>query len=189
LERIYYAGIETPVGTIWAAKTKKGLVQVHANGERDSFLEELEKRVPGDYIEDRSMFKALEEKLGEWGEGKPVTFDGPYDLRGTEFQKDVWRAIHAIPHGKLASYGKLAENIGRPKAVRAVGNAVGSNPCGLVIPCHRVIWSNGGLGGFGGGFETKKLNNKRRFLMTEGVLPRWERNPEKDVDLTLLFEE
>jgi O6-methylguanine-DNA--protein-cysteine methyltransferase len=128
LERSYYAGIETPVGTIWAAKTKKGLVQIHANGERESFLEELGRRVPGDQIEDRSMFKALEMKLGEWSEGKPVIFDGPFDLRGTEFQKDVWRAIHAIPHGKLTSYGKLAESIGRPKAVRAVGNAVGANP-------------------------------------------------------------
>ena len=189
MERIYYAGIETPVGTIWAAKTKKGLVQVHANGKRDRFLDELGKRVPGDYIEDRSMFKGLEEKLEEWGEGKPVTFDMPFDLRGTEFQKDVWRAIQAIPHGRLSSYGRLAEAIGRPKAVRAVGNAVGSNPCGLVIPCHRVIWSNGGLGGFGGGFETEKLNNKRRLLMTEGALPRVEGNPERDVDLTLLFEE
>jgi O-6-methylguanine DNA methyltransferase len=189
LERIYYAGIETPIGTVWAAKTKKGLIQVHANGERDSFLDELDKRVPGDYIEDSSMFKALEEKLGEWSEGKPVKFDMPFDLRGTEFQKDVWKAIQAIPHGKLSSYGRLAETIGRPKAVRAVGNAVGSNPIGLVIPCHRVIWSNGGLGGFGGGFETKKLNNKRRLLMTEGALPRVEGLPERDVDLTLLFDE
>lgn len=189
MERIYYAGIETPIGTVWAAKTKKGLVQVHANGERDSFLEELDRRVPGDQIEDPSMFKELEAKLEEWSTGKPVKFDMPFDLRGTEFQKDVWRGIHAIPHGKLTSYGKLAETIGRPKAVRAVGNAVGSNPCGLIIPCHRVIWSNGGLGGFGGGYETEKLNNKRRLLMTEGVLSRWEDSPEKDVDLTRLFDE
>jgi O-6-methylguanine DNA methyltransferase len=189
MERIYYAGIETPVGTVWAAKTKKGLVQVHANGERDGFIEELTRRIPGDYIEDPSMFKVLEQRLKEWGDGKPVTFDGPYDLRGTEFQIDVWRAIHAIPHGKLSSYKRLAEAIGRPKAVRAVGNAVGANPCGLVIPCHRVIWSNGGLGGFGGGFETKKLNNKRRLLMTEGVLPRVEGKPEREADLTKLFED
>jgi methylated-DNA-[protein]-cysteine S-methyltransferase len=65
---------------------------------------------------------------------------------------------------------------------------VGANPCGLVIPCHRVIWSNGGLGGFGGEFETTKLNNKRRLLMTEGVLPRVEGKPEKEADLTQLFE-
>ena len=189
MERIYYARIETPIGPVWAAKTKKGLVQVHANGERDSFIAELTLKVPGDYIEDPSMFKDLTEKLREWGDGKPVVFDMPYDLRGTEFQIDVRRAIHAIPHGKLSSYKRLAEVIGRPKAVRAVGNAVGSNPCGLVIPCHRVIWSNGGLGGFGGGFETKKLNNKRRLLLTEGVLPRVEDKPEKDVDLTRLFED
>jgi O-6-methylguanine DNA methyltransferase len=189
LERIYYAGLETPVGTVWAAKTKKGLVQVHANGERDSFIAELSRRVPGDYIEDPSMFKALVKQLLIWEEGKPVKFDMPFDLRGTEFQIDVWWAIHAIPHGKLSSYKRLAEAIGRPKAVRAVGNAVGSNPCGLVIPCHRVIWSNGGLGGFGGGFDPKKLNNKRRLLMTEGVLPSVEGKPEREVDLTQLFED
>jgi O-6-methylguanine DNA methyltransferase len=189
LERVYYAGIETPVGMVWAAKTKKGLVQVHANSERDSFLAELSRSVPGDYIEDPSMFKVLEQKLKEWGAGKPVAFDMPYDLRGTEFQIDVWRAIHAIPYGKLSSYMRLAEAIGRPKAVRAVGNAVGSNPCGLVIPCHRVIWSNGGLGGFGGGFDPERLNNKRRLLMTEGVLSRVEGKPERDMDLTQLFKD
>ena len=188
MERVYYAGIETPIGTIWAAKTKKGLVQVHANGKRGSFLKELSRRVSGDYIEDHTMFKDLEDKLGEWGAGNPVTFNLPFDLRGTDFQNDVWKAIYAIPHGRLSSYRRLAEAIGRPKAVRAVGNAVGSNPCGLVIPCHRVIWSNGGLGGFGGGFETEKLNNKRRLLVTEGVLPRVEGNPERELDLTLLFE-
>ena len=189
MERIYYAGIETPVGMVWAAKTKKGLVQVHTNGERDSFIAELSRRVPGDYIEDPSMFKALVKQLMIWEEGKPVKFDMPFDLRGTEFQIDVWRAIHAIPHGKVSSYKRVAKAIGRPRAVRAVGNAVGANPCGLVIPCHRVIWSNGGLGGFGGGFKTEKLTNKRRLLMTEGVLPSIEEKPEKKVDLTRLFEE
>jgi O-6-methylguanine DNA methyltransferase len=189
MEKIFYTGIETPIGTVWAAMTKKGLMQVHANGNKQYFLNELERRVPGVHIKDPSMFNTLEEKLIKWGKGKPVIFNLPFDLRGTLFQKKVWRAIHAIPYGRLSSYGRLAKAIGRPKAVRAVGNAVGSNPCGLVIPCHRVIWSNGGLGGFGGGFETEKLNKKRRLLVVEGILPRVNGNPEKDVNLTLFFDD
>ncbi len=187
MEQVFYTGIKTPIGTVWAAMTKKGLIQVHAIGNKKCFLKELETRVQCDLIEDPAMFNTLEMKLFEWGKGKPVVFNLPFDLRGTPFQNEVWRAIHAIPYGRLSSYGRLAKVIGRPRAVRAVGNAVGSNPCGLVIPCHRVIWSNGGLGGFGGGFETEKLNKKRRLLFIEGILPRVEGDPEKDVDLTLFF--
>jgi len=188
LEKVYYAGIETPLGTVWAAATEKGLVQVHASGTEEAFLSELRGRVEAELMHDPGRFDGLRRQLEAWSEGEPVIFDLPLDLRGTEFQKEVWRSIHAIPHGKLSSYGRLAEAIGRPRAARAVGNAVGANPCGIVIPCHRVVWSNGGLGGFGGGFDPERLNNKRRLLMTEGILPRVEGKPEKEVDLTRFFE-
>jgi O-6-methylguanine DNA methyltransferase len=187
LERIYYASIDTSLGTVWAAKSDKGLVGVQALGTKDSLLASLERRINGDFINDSSMFKDLEELLERWCAGERVEFDLPLDLRGTEFQKEVWGAIHRIPYGNLTSYGRLAEEIGRPRAVRAVGNAVGSNPCGIVIPCHRVIWSNGGLGGFGGGFEPKSLNIKRKFLAVEGFLPRFGGEPEKEIDLTQFF--
>ncbi|MGD2201569.1 MAG: methylated-DNA--[protein]-cysteine S-methyltransferase [Candidatus Bathyarchaeota archaeon] len=187
MEKVYYTDIEIPLGTVWAATTEKGLIRVHALGSRESFMDDLGDKVEGELIEDPSRFTELRRMLERWSVGDPVDFDLPFDLRGTRFQKVVWRAIHRIPYGKLSSYGRLAQHIGRPRAARAVGNAVGANPCGIVIPCHRVIWSNGGLGGFGGGYEAERLNVKRSFLVVEGVLPRVEGEPEREVDLTRLF--
>jgi len=85
---------------------------------------------------------------------------------GTDFQRSVWRALTKIPCGETRSYGDVARVIGRPKAVRAVGLANGSNPIGIVVPCHRVIGANGTLTGYGGGIE-----RKRWLLRHEGVLP------------------
>ena len=82
---------------------------------------------------------------------------------GTEFQNLVWNAIHQIPYGEVRSYKWIAEQIGRPKSVRAVGNATGNNPITIINPCHRVIGSNGNLGGYGGGLE-----RKRQLLKLEG---------------------
>ncbi|MSR14826.1 MAG: methylated-DNA--[protein]-cysteine S-methyltransferase [Gammaproteobacteria bacterium] len=84
---------------------------------------------------------------------------------GTEFQREVWRALRTIPPGTTMSYGALAARLGRPKAVRAVGLANGANPIGIVVPCHRVIGANGALTGYGGGLE-----RKRWLLVHEGVL-------------------
>ncbi|MGI8795429.1 MAG: methylated-DNA--[protein]-cysteine S-methyltransferase [Acidimicrobiia bacterium] len=89
------------------------------------------------------------------------------DMRGTAFQLDVWNALRAIPPGETVSYRDIAEVVGRPDATRAVGNAVGSNPIAIVVPCHRVIRTSGGLGGFGGG-----LDRKRWLLAHEGARQR-----------------
>jgi methylated-DNA-[protein]-cysteine S-methyltransferase len=88
----------------------------------------------------------------------------PVALGGTEFQREVWRGLLTIPCGATRSYAELAHQVGRPKAVRAVGLANGSNPIGIVVPCHRVIGSNGTLTGYGGGIE-----RKRWLLAHEGV--------------------
>ena len=82
---------------------------------------------------------------------------------GTEFQQHVWKAIQQIPHGEVQSYQWIADQIGKPKSARAIGNAVGANPVSILIPCHRVIRSNGALGGYGGGLE-----RKRQLLALEG---------------------
>ena len=111
-----------------------------------------------------------------------VGFEIPLDLRGTLFQVAVWKAIYSIPNGLLSSYGRIAKQIGRPKAVRAVGNAVGDNPIGLIVPCHRVVASDGSLGGFGGG-----LDLKRRLLVHEGIFKTSKGSTEKDVDLRQFF--
>lgn len=110
----------------------------------------------------------LVDELRRYFRGEPVTFAGiEVDLSGfTEFERAVYRATRSIPFGKVATYGQIAKAIGRPNAQRAVGQALGKNPTSIVIPCHRVVASDGGLGGFTGG-----LHWKRKLLRLEGVIP------------------
>ena len=91
----------------------------------------------------------------EYLEGRRTAFDLPLDLRGTEFQLRVWAALRGIPYGETRSYREVARALQRPRAVRAVGSANGANPLPLVIPCHRVVASDGKLGGYGGGLALK----------------------------------
>lgn len=111
------------------------------------------------------LLRKTKDILDQYFEGDPVDFrEISVEIEdGTLFQKLVWETIHQIPHGEVRSYKWIAEQIGRPKAVRAVGNATGSNPITIIIPCHRVIGSNGNLGGYGGGLE-----RKRQLLSIEG---------------------
>ena len=169
LERVYYAGVESPMGTIWAAATERGLFQVSLPLPESGFLESLGRRLDAEVVRDPDRLRALRVMMESYFRGERVAFDLPLDLRGTDFQKAVWRAIYAIPYGRLSSYGRLAAAVGKPRAARAVGNAVGSNQLAVVVPCHRVIRSDGGLGGFGGRPELK-----RYLLGVEGVLPRVE---------------
>ena len=182
LEKIYYAGLDTPLGTMWAATSEKGYVQFNMSNNREGFMKELKARIKADYIEDPSKLKTLKAELDRYFRGERFVFKGPFDMRGTPFQVDVWKAIYSIPYGKLMSYGGIAEQIGRPKAVRAVGNAVGDNPMGLIVPCHRVVWGNGGIGGFSGGLEWK-----RKLLLQEGILPSAKDKSEKGIDLRKFF--
>jgi methylated-DNA-[protein]-cysteine S-methyltransferase len=96
-----------------------------------------------------------ERQLNEYFAGKRKTFSLKFDFAGTEFQKRVWQALRTIPFGETRSYGQIARQIGHPKAVRAVGAANGKNPISIIVPCHRVVGSNGQLTGFAGGLETK----------------------------------
>jgi methylated-DNA-[protein]-cysteine S-methyltransferase len=96
-------------------------------------------------------------QLDEYFAGKRQEFDLPLAPAGTDFQCQVWQGLQEIPFGETWSYGELARHVGRPKASRAVGAANGLNPIPVIIPCHRVIGSNGKLTGFGGGLETKSF--------------------------------
>lgn len=167
MERVYYADIESPIGPIWAAATEEGLVQVNFPRPESEFLGFIKRRVDAELIHDPERFRALRGMMEAYFNGKRVSFELPLDLRGTEFQRAVWRATYGIPYGRLSSYGRLAAAVGKPRAARAVGNAVGANPLALVVPCHRVIRSDGSLGGFGGSTELK-----RHLLGIEGILPR-----------------
>lgn len=102
-------------------------------------------------LTDRAM-----EQLREYFSGQRKQFELPYELRGTEFQKKVWAALEAIPYGQTRSYREIAQAVGNPKAVRAVGAANGKNPMWVVVPCHRVIGADGGLTGYAGGVELKR---------------------------------
>jgi len=97
------------------------------------------------------------ERIKLYFEGGKIDFLGNFDLSaGTSFQRNVWTTCRRIPYGETSNYSRLAEEIGNPKAVRAVGNALGKNPLPIIIPCHRVLAKGGGLGGFSGGIEMKK---------------------------------
>ncbi len=111
----------------------------------------------------RATLEDTARQLDEYFAGTRQTFDVELALRGTEFQRAVWEALVQIPYGATASYGDIARAIGRPNAVRAVGQANGRNPVAIVVPCHRVIGSNNGLTGYGGG-----IDRKRYLLALEG---------------------
>ena len=115
--------------------------------------------------EEDEIFLLFKTQILEYLEGERKNFDhiDLLDLEGTDFQKSVWQALLKIPYGKTSSYKKIAHEIGNPKAVRAVGTAVGKNPFLIIIPCHRVIKSEGSLGGFAYGSQIKK-----KLLKIEG---------------------
>jgi methylated-DNA-[protein]-cysteine S-methyltransferase len=113
---------------------------------------------------DHEVLIATKQQLEEYFAGTRTKFDLPLDPIGTMFQLDAWRALSTIDYGKTASYAEQASNIGRPKAVRAVGAANGKNPISIIVPCHRVIGSNGSLTGFAAGVDAKRwlLDHERR---------------------------
>ncbi|MCY1435576.1 Methylated-DNA--protein-cysteine methyltransferase [compost metagenome] len=113
--------------------------------------------LPPDWSEATEQLDEVVRQLDEYFAGKRQTFDLPLAPRGTQFQREVWQALLEIPFGRTTCYAELAERIGRPKAMRAVGAANGANPIAVIIPCHRVIGRDGSLTGYGGGLERKEL--------------------------------
>ena len=103
-----------------------------------------------------SPFEDLSNRLIRYFDGDEVSFPDELDLSGTPFELEVWRVVRLIPYGETQSYKWVAKMVGRPGAARAVGGALGRNPLPIIIPCHRVVASDGGLGGFGGGLEMKR---------------------------------
>lgn len=165
MEKISYGSCKTALlGEVFVASTEKGLCMVDFLTSEKAFLQKLEGRFRGEVIRnDRRNKKALTQ-IDRYLKGKITKFDMPLDLRGTPFQKRVWNALLKIPYGHTRTYQDVARSIGHPRAFRAVGNANGSNCIPLIIPCHRVIASRGGLGGYGYGLEAK-----RRLLDLERV--------------------
>ncbi len=146
----YYHYHQTPIGPLLLA----------GDGEQLSLLGfpggKMARRHEAHWVEDVEPFRQVMAQLDAYFAGEHTEFDLPLAPRGTEFQQKVWQALTTIPYGETWSYGQLAKHIGKPKAFRAVGAANGLNPIPVIIPCHRVIGSNGKLTGFGGGLETKE---------------------------------
>ena len=145
-----YTIMKSPIGPLMLAGDERGLRLVHfMTGRRP-------KSPQRDWTEDKTPFKEVVRQLDAYFDGKLKDFDLPLILDGTAFQLLVWNNLRKIPYGETISYGQLAKRIGSPDAARAVGLANGSNPIPIIIPCHRVIGSNGDLTGFGGGLALKK---------------------------------
>jgi methylated-DNA-[protein]-cysteine S-methyltransferase len=117
----------------------------------------ISKKLDAEFVErNDDVLEKTRKQVDEYFNGNRKEFDVPLLMIGTDFQRRVWKALIRIPYGATSTYGRIAEDIGIPKAVRAVGGAAGANPISIIIPCHRVIGSNGGLVGYGGGLHLKK---------------------------------
>ncbi|MGA9508472.1 MAG: methylated-DNA--[protein]-cysteine S-methyltransferase [Candidatus Sulfotelmatobacter sp.] len=172
METLHCTTLDSPVGPLFMAASDKGLLALefdarspgqqsirpnprHLRKENKGFAFEPSPRAMSDYICE----------LEEYFAGKRRKFSFPLDLRGTDFQVACWHALLAIPYGETRTYADIASTIGKPKAFRAVGMANNRNPIAIVVPCHRVIASDGTLCGYGGG-----LDLKRKLLELEGAL-------------------
>jgi methylated-DNA-[protein]-cysteine S-methyltransferase len=164
--------VASPIGPLFLAASEKGLVVLEFDFKpagKGSLRRGLRQSGGGN---DEIILRESSEKmrpylaeLEEYFSGKRRRFDFPLDLQGTDFQLACWRALLAIPYGETRSYASIASAVGKPHAFRAVGMANNRNPIAIVVPCHRVIASDGTLCGYGGGLDVK-----RKLLELEGAL-------------------
>lgn len=167
-DAVLWDQFSSDIGAIGLAATPDGLARLAPGRSTEAFREELEAAWPDRPVvrEPRAM-EAAERQIREYLAGERTDFDLPLDLSGLgAFDRSVLRATREVPFGEVCSYGEIARRIGRPGAARAVGSALGRNPLPLVIPCHRIVRSDGTVGGYTGGVE-----RKRRLLALEGAEP------------------
>ncbi|MFC9509690.1 methylated-DNA--[protein]-cysteine S-methyltransferase [Streptomyces sp. NPDC057002] len=172
-QRVVWSVVDTGIGPLLLAATREGLVSVvfHAtDAVRDRAVERLASRLGTEPVEapGSPLLAEAIRQVGAYFAGERRDFDLPLDwslISG--FNREVLRELASgVPYGTVVGYGDLAGRVGQPGAAQAVGMAMGANPLPVVVPCHRVVESGGGIGGFGGGLETK-----RKLLALEGVLP------------------
>ncbi len=164
---IAYTEVDTPVGRLLLAATPRGLVRITFPVESPEIvLEQLASTVSPRILESPRRLDDARRDLDLYFDGKLTDFDLPLDWQLTKgFYRKVLRATARIPYGKTRSYGQVAKRAGSPRAVRATGTALGSNPLPIIVPCHRVLRSGGALGGYGGGLDVKQA-----LLELEGAL-------------------
>jgi AraC family transcriptional regulator of adaptative response/methylated-DNA-[protein]-cysteine methyltransferase len=160
-----YTVASTTLGCVLVAASDRGVRAIFLGDAAESLERELALRFPGEELtHDRSTLRKLVARVARFVEQPNVDFDAELDIRGTEFQRKVWRALREIPAGATASYAAIANRIGEPKSSRAVAQACGANLIALAIPCHRVVRSDGALSGYRWGVERKRalLQRERR---------------------------
>lgn len=151
MEKMYTGVLESPVGCLYLARTKHALLRLDFTQQgikkllSSGAFTHAGEDIPSDWFR----------QLREYFDGGRTGFDIPLDLRGTPFERDVWAALQAIPYGQTKTYAQVAQQAGRPRAVRAVGRANGKNPVAIIVPCHRVVAAHS-LGGYGGGLNIKQ---------------------------------
>jgi O-6-methylguanine DNA methyltransferase len=149
VKEVSYSSVSSPIGTIWVARDRIGVCLLRLGTGEDEFLREI--RAPAN----RKPNREVEEEISAYFAGKITRFSTPLHSQGTPFDMNVWEALLRIPLGETRSYQEVAREVGNPKGCRAVGGANRRNPIPLLIPCHRVIRKDGGLGGFACGQEIK----------------------------------
>lgn len=175
MQTIKYDEIESPVGVLtlgWSEDNERGLCQVEfgAFADAEGKLRSWSKRWYGTSLWQRDP-EALSDAAGQLREyfaGSRKWFDIPLALRGTPFQVKVWQALLEVPYGETRSYKQIAERIGSPKAVRAVGGSNNRNPVPLIVPCHRIIGAGGALVGYAGGMYVKTFLLEHEVLSMNG---------------------
>ena len=162
---VHLTTVESPIGSLTIAAHEGHVCLVHFGSETPAVRRQLARWYPGSEIRQHEDPAGAVSVLHEYFRGNTSALDEvQVELNGTPFQRNVWTALRRIPAGATSSYAALARDIGVPAAVRAVGAANGANPVAVIVPCHRVIGSNGTLTGYGGG-----LDRKRWLLQHEGV--------------------
>ncbi len=168
---IYYSTIETDLGEMMLATTVDGLCWLNFsdNGSALKKLTVWVNKTLGscELSEGNGQMEEAKQQLKEYFAGERRAFDLPLDIYGTDFQQAVWNALMTIPYGETRSYRDIADQVGSPKAVRAVGGANHQNPLSIIIPCHRVIGASGALVGYGGGLDCKRYLLKLEESLTE----------------------
>lgn len=158
LASVGYDVLDSPVGPLWVAVGPRGVATIHFGAEpSDAELRRVVRLFGAGIVPDRRRAAPLARELDEYFAGRRRAFETPFDLRGiTPFQERVLRALTRVGYGDLTTYAAVARRAGNDRASRAAGAAVGMNPIPIVVPCHRVVASDGTLGGYGGGLDAKR---------------------------------
>lgn len=156
MEAIYYSSVPSPIGIIWVASDRVGVCLLRFGLEEEEFLEEIRRAGFQQIHVDQEINRGVSEEITAYFEGTVTRFSSPVHPKGSPFEMKVWEALQKIPLGETRSYQEIARQVGNPKGCRAIGGANRRNPVPLLIPCHRVIKKDGGLGGFSSGAHIKE---------------------------------